>query len=225
VLPVQGFRFAAYTLRLDSRQLFEGTRNVHLSPKAFDLLRILVEAHPSAVSKSDLQAALWPGVFVSRGSLPLLINELRTALGDPAFSPRFIRTVPRFGYAFQVAPEALVDSDFAGPAMLPAHGCWLQWESRTLPLAPGSNILGRGADASVAIDAPGVSRRHAEITLVDGEAAITDLGSKNGTFVEGRPLTGALPLRDGYRIQLGTVVIIFRMPVPIVPTETIVVQR
>ena len=54
-----------------------------------------------------------------------------------------------------------------------------------MPLAEGENIIGRGVDASVWIDAPGISRHHARIVVREGTATLEDLGSKNGTYVAG----------------------------------------
>ena len=76
------------------------TGPVALSPKAFDLLVHLVEQRPRALSKDELHEWLWPGVYVSETNLAGLIAEIRRALGDDARSPRFVRTVQRFGYAF-----------------------------------------------------------------------------------------------------------------------------
>jgi DNA-binding winged helix-turn-helix (wHTH) protein len=96
-------RFSPYVLDLESRQLLRGDDVVHLSPKAFDLLSILVSARPKALSKSDLLERLWPGTFVVEKNLANLVSEIREAIGDDPGNPRFIRTVHRFGYAFRGA--------------------------------------------------------------------------------------------------------------------------
>ena len=70
-------------------------------------------------------------------------------------------------------------------------------------LAPGRElVLGRRADADLQLFDDGVSRRHATLTLLEAEARLIDLGSANGTFVDGRRITEAV-LRDGARFQLG----------------------
>src|SRR5690349_11401261 len=99
--------FDDFLLDLGTRQLLFRGQARHVSPKAFELLRLLVSSRPNAISKSDLQAHLWPNVFVSEANLPMLVGELRTVLGDDPQSARFIRTVPRFGYAFS-APTSVV---------------------------------------------------------------------------------------------------------------------
>jgi non-specific serine/threonine protein kinase len=92
--------FGDFVLDLDARELLQGGSPVSLSPKAFQLLGILVDACPRALSKSALQDRLWPGTFVVEKNLTNLVGEIRDALGDDAAHPRYIRTVHRFGYAF-----------------------------------------------------------------------------------------------------------------------------
>ena len=92
--------FGEFTLDLDARELSRAGAPVSLSPKAFQLLGILVDACPSALAKSELQDRLWPGTFVVEKNLTNLVGEIREALSDDAAHPRYIRTVHRFGYAF-----------------------------------------------------------------------------------------------------------------------------
>jgi TolB-like protein/DNA-binding winged helix-turn-helix (wHTH) protein len=97
--------FADFDFDPSRRELSRGSESVHLSPKAFQLLSILIEESPRAVSKTDLQERLWPDTFVSEGNLAGLVTELRSALGDDARETRFIRTLYGFGYSF-AAPIA-----------------------------------------------------------------------------------------------------------------------
>jgi len=69
-------------------------------------------------------------------------------------------------------------------------------------------VLGRGNEADLRLDDPGVSRRHAEIVLSD-PPRITDLGSTNGTFMDGERVTSA-ELYDGARIGIGALAMVFR---------------
>ena len=91
--------FGEFVLDLDSRELRRGAEPVRLSPKAFQLLEILVTNRPKALSKADLQDRLWPDTFVVEKNLANLVSEIRQVLGDSP-SSGFIRTVPRYGYAF-----------------------------------------------------------------------------------------------------------------------------
>ncbi len=95
--------FGDFVLNLDTHELERAGAPVSLSPKAFELLDILVENHPKALSKTELQARLWPGTYVVEKNLTNLVSEIRAALGDDPLHPRFIRTVHRFGYAFREA--------------------------------------------------------------------------------------------------------------------------
>jgi DNA-binding winged helix-turn-helix (wHTH) protein/Flp pilus assembly protein TadD len=101
--------FGDFVLDLDAREVRRGSAPIRLSPKAFQLLDILVTNRPKALSKAELQNRLWPSTFVVEKNLANLIGEIREALGEDAANPRFIRTVPRFGYAFREAPAAADD--------------------------------------------------------------------------------------------------------------------
>ena len=92
--------FGPFTLDDAARQLCRGAEPIHLSPKAFDLLTLLVQRRPGAISKSDILDTLWRDTFVTEGNLAVLVKEIRDALGDDAQRPAYIRTVQRFGYAF-----------------------------------------------------------------------------------------------------------------------------
>ena len=65
-------------------------------------------------------------------------------------------------------------------------------------------MIGRDPDNNIAIDAPIVSRRHARLILDSGRARIEDLGSSNGTYVDGKRVRGAVAVRPGDRIGLGS---------------------
>lgn len=72
------------------------------------------------------------------------------------------------------------------------------------------SVIGRGSDSDVKITDPGISRRHAEIRQEGGEYLIADLGSTNGTIVDGRPVRRAT-LYDGARIQIGRTTLTFHL--------------
>lgn len=208
--------FAGFTLDLDARQLRGANGELHLSPKAFELLKVLAENRPRALSKNELHEHLWPATFVSEVNLATLIAEIREALGDDARKPRFIRTAHRFGYAF-CAPvsEALAESRTAV-----ATFCWLINDGRRVPLHAGENILGRDEGEGIQLDSPTVSRRHARIFIGDRMATLEDLDSKNGTFLRGERVSAAVPLANGDEIRAGSVVLRFRMSTPAALTST-----
>lgn len=202
--------FGEFTFDPETRQLLRGGTELHLSPKAFDLLRTLIQYRPRALPKQELHEHLWPATFVSEANLASLIAEIREALGDAAREPRFIRTAHRFGYAF--CGEVVAVSDSSPPGQSKSF-CWLVKDGRRLPLQPGENILGRDEEG-IHIDSPTVSRRHACIRIFSTEAVIEDLGSKNGTFVSGERVSTPVQLRDGDEIRIGSVVSRFRMTLP-----------
>ena len=212
-----GFEFDGFTLDLATRRLMARGDEIHISPKAFELLNLLLENRSRAMSKSELHLQIWPETFVTETNLAGLVAELRRALDDSADEPRYIRTVHRFGYWFIADARAVAPRP---AAKAPPVRYWLVWNTRQIALVEGENILGRAPDASIWIDAQGVSRRHARITLDGHDVRIEDLGSKNGTFIRGRPVTRPTSLADGDQIRLGTVVITFRIPGPAELTET-----
>jgi DNA-binding winged helix-turn-helix (wHTH) protein len=82
--------FGPFTLDHESRQLLSGDdlQPVHLSPKAYELLHLLVDTRPRALAKSEIHERLWPSTFVSEATLASLVTELREALGERGREPR-----------------------------------------------------------------------------------------------------------------------------------------
>jgi len=198
--------FGRFTFDSDTRELLEDGGRLHVSPKAFDLLRVLLERRPNVVSKTELHDKVWPGAFVGDANLSVVIAEIRQVLGDDSKDGRFIRTVHRVGYAFsgQVLESA------PGSSVGRGYRCWLVWNDRRLPLSEGEYILGRDPRCTLHVDASGVSRRHARLVVGAESATIEDLGSSNGTFVQGRAITSEQALADGDAIELGAATLSFR---------------
>ena len=211
------YRFDHFSVDTRTRRLLSGDDEIHVSPKAFELLSVLVENRRQAMSKTDLQQKLWPDTYVAETNLAGLIVELRRALGDSAEAPRYIRTMHRFGYWF--IGEILGNAARAASERR-AVKYWLMWDTRQIALEDGENVIGRAPDAGIWIDAPGVSRHHARIVLEGRDAVLEDLGSKNGTYVRGRRVSAPSRLTDGDQIRLGSVVVTFRIPPPAGSTET-----
>jgi DNA-binding winged helix-turn-helix (wHTH) protein len=212
------FRFGSLILDSESRALTRDGRPVSISPKAFRLLQLLLEARPRAVPKAELHRRLWPDTVVSDVNLPTLIAEVRQAIGDGARSPEFIRTVYGYGYAFCGTAVALHRNGH--PESVGDQAFRLLWGNREIALADGENILGRGADSLVWIDAQSVSRRHARLMIASGLATLEDLGSKNGTFVNGTRLTAPVALRDGDELRVGSVPMTLKVHAKPSSTET-----
>jgi DNA-binding winged helix-turn-helix (wHTH) protein len=197
-------RFGEFVLDSETRTLERGGQPVRIGPKPYELLELLIRCRPKVLSKGEIRRRVWPDTLAGDANLNVLVGELRAALCDDAKSPRFIRTAFGFGYAF--SGEVVED----GPAAVGAAQPRIVWERKVIPLLEGENVLGRDDEATVRIDAPGVSRRHARIRLTRGAATLEDLGSKNGTFVRDARLDGPVLLADGATIPLGRMVLVYR---------------
>jgi DNA-binding winged helix-turn-helix (wHTH) protein len=215
-------RFGHFDLDSDTRQLLRDGEDVHLSPKAFAVLSVLLAKRPNVVAKADLFGEIWPDVFVVDANLNVLVGEIRRALDDDAQSPRFIRTVHGIGYAFcgQVTEPGPAAGSGRSVRLQPdrviegggAVRFWLAWKNQTFSLEEGDNIIGRDPRCEVWVDHSGVSRRHASIRIEGAQSrpVLTDLESTNGTFVAGKRITEATPLADGDAIKVGSVTLKFR---------------
>ena len=199
-------RFPPFTLDSETRQLSRADRrdpDVHLSPKAFDLLCLLVQHRPRVLEKRVLHAQIWPDTYVGDATLNVLVGEIRKAIDDNVREPRFIRTVHDVGYAFC----GDVADDTAPPRDARDVLCWLTWKGTTFRLDEGDNVIGRGPRCAVFLDEDGVSRRHANIHI-DVErrhVTLTDLGSTNGTVVGRTRVTTPMTLEDDDRIKIASV--------------------
>ncbi len=195
--------FGDCALDLDTRELHRKGRAVAISPKAFTLLELLVLRRPKALSKAEIHSALWPDTFVSETNLANLVVELRAAVGDDAHASRVVRTVPRFGYAFCAETRSDEPARAAVPLGVTEHR--LFFRRREIALLPGENVIGREHTAAVWINEQSVSRRHARVVVAEDGAWLEDLGSKNGTFLEGRPVKQPTRLEDGEEFTVGEV--------------------
>lgn len=212
------FRFGNLMLDTESRALTRDGRPIAISPKAFKLLQVLLEERPRAIPKAELHRRLWPDTVVSEVNLPTLIAEIRQAIGDGARAPEFIRTVYGYGYAFCGNAVAMSRD---GRLAVPSDQVFrLLWGQREVALSEGENILGRGTDSLVWIDAQSVSRRHARVMVASGLATLEDLGSKNGTFVNGVRLSSPVALRDGDELRIGQVPMTLKVYTKPSSTET-----
>ncbi|HEX7794575.1 MAG TPA: FHA domain-containing protein [Vicinamibacterales bacterium] len=206
-----------------SRELTCRGAIVHAGPKLLGLLEVLLDARPRALTKAEIHQALWGATFVSEATLTSLVGELRAAIGDEARSPRFIRTVHAYGYVFigdvTVEPMRGRDDGFA------VASCRIIVGDRETVLAAGEHVLGRSGDATILIDDAGVSRHHARITIGARSATLLDLGSKNGTMLNGTAIEGPVELTDGAVIVLGATALKFKIVEAFGSTETVTAAR
>ena len=188
--------FGEFLLDSAERQLLRGETPEHLTGKAFQLLVLLVAERPKVVSKKEIYDTLWPQVFVQEANIKNLIAELRAALGEAV-----IRTERGAGYAF--AAEARDEILLQLPFVLVVNGV-------AFPLREGRNVIGRDPDAQIRLDSAAVSRRHAAIMITGDDAVLQDLGSRNGTHINGEKLEAARPLRAGDEIRIAQFAIRFQ---------------
>jgi len=209
-------RFATFTFDSDQRLLLDRDQQViHVTPKAFELLAVLIEAAPRVVTKVELHERVWAGTFVTDTTLASVVKELRRVLGDRELSRPLIRTSHGIGYAF------------TGIALAPQHGrgaaqhwVFIAGDHR-VQLRTGENLIGRDPESAVWLDVRGVSRRHARIIVSPSAVQIEDLGSKNGTVLRGAPLTAAAALRDKDTIRIGPIVLQYRISHAGISTDTL----
>jgi Tol biopolymer transport system component/DNA-binding winged helix-turn-helix (wHTH) protein len=97
------FAFGPFLLDVSEQTLTRDGRPIPLTPKLFDVLRVLVERQGHLVDKETFIEKVWDGGFVEEGALTRSVSALRKALGDTLADPVYIETVPKRGYRF-IAP-------------------------------------------------------------------------------------------------------------------------
>lgn len=193
-------------------------REVRLRPRAMDVLTVLAVSAGKLVAKRDLIDEVWRTEFVSDHALTQVIAELRAALGDDAGSPSFIENIPRRGYRLVAPVIPIVESVHSSRGV--SMPFILETDDGARPLTQGQNVIGRTEDADIRVDKTEVSRCHAMITVQGTTAVIEDLGSKNGTYVNGRQLDGPETLNNGDEIWIGRSVSRMRFLIEGEPTKT-----
>lgn len=181
---------------------------VRVRPRVMDLL-VFFSQHPGIVlSPERLLENVWGTRFVTYSALTRTIAELRRAVNDDTEQPWLLETIPKRGYRLLVTPakmatplEVGTTADERPDDQSPRF--WVSAGDRSVALPRGTHLLGRDESAVLRIDSPWVSRRHAAITVDVSGASIVDLGSRNGTFVNGRRLEAASPLAHGDEVRLG----------------------
>ena len=211
--PARLARFGVFDLEPRTGELRKRGIRVHLQEHPFQVLAMLVERAGDLVTREDLKRRLWSdSVFVDfEQGLNNAIAKIRMALGDSAGSPRFVETLERRGYRFIASVEWAPEGHQAAPARpgTPSHPTAtvvrLVMDGKVIAFADGAHTVGRDPDAALWIDSALISRQHARIVVREGSVTIEDLGSRNGTFVNGERRTAAGPLNDGDEIRLGSI--------------------
>jgi DNA-binding winged helix-turn-helix (wHTH) protein/predicted ATPase len=174
---------APVRLETENEWAWCGSRRLRLTPRAFGVLRHLVEHAGRLVTKDELFTAIWRDTIVSEDALASCIRDLRRALGDPSRAPRYIETVHRRGFRFigPLAPSSALPRRPTPERVGPAPGV-----ARPLPSA--RMLVGRETD---------LARLHA--LLADA------LGGQRGlVFVTGEPGIGKTSLADAFLGEIDT---------------------
>lgn len=195
------YSFADCQLDTTSREFSRHGESVHLSPKAYELLLLLIEHRPRVLDKQELMNSLWPGTFVVEANLPVLIGELRDALAGKSRAGA-IKTHHGIGYSFAAEVEEM-PSRHARPAS--RDRTFLVVDGVRTRLVAGTHQIGRDPDCEIFFNHADVSRRHARFIVEAGAVTVEDLGSKNGTCVNGRRITKPKRLVNGDTLTFGTV--------------------
>lgn len=196
-------RFAECVLDPEARELRLRGEPARLSPRAFQLLTLLVDRRPRPLTQQQLRDALWPDTSVGYTSLAQVVAEVRRAIGDSAEAGRLVRTVPRVGYAF-VAP--VVEERARRP-----RGVGVLVTSESEYLVPeGETLVGRGTECGIRLPSSRVSRVHARVRTEGERVLVEDAGSKNGTWVNRERLQGPALLEDGDEVLFGTFRAVFQ---------------
>ena len=204
------WRFGNCRLDCTEREFVRDGKPAHLTPKAFDLLTVLIGERPRVIGKEELIDRVWPDAFVADVNLTVLLAEIRRAIGDSARQPKLIKTMHRRGYAFvgdvtELTRRARVP--LAGPI------AFLKIGTRRIILDEGETTVGRDATCDIVINDVSVSRKHAVLLVRAGQVQVEDK-SKNGTRIGGQRVLAPTVLESGAVITFGNIEVEFTLVLP-----------
>ena len=152
------YRFGSYLLDLDDGILAGPTGELHLRPKTFELLAVLVTRAPSVVSRNELLDEVWGVAHLSPDALAQAVSDLRRALGDDPRNPAIIGTVHRRGYrcVADVIPADAPNSEGSPesplsqsesieppkPTAVSGNGSWPRWVRTATVVLGLTGVLG-----------------------------------------------------------------------------------
>ena len=217
------YRFGPFLYDPVSHGLVRNGEEIPLPHKSRELLLLFLHNPGRLMAREEMIERVWPDVAVTDDILRYQVGELRNAFG--ADGATFIRTIRREGYRWEAPirgeahrPVRSGPSGGDGQRLETRHRLMLK--SREVPLLEGENIIGRDPDAALWIDHPSVSRRHARVVVSNGKIRLEDLGSKNGTFLNGKRIVRPRPLSDADEIEIGPLTMVFRVMSPLGTTQT-----
>ena len=135
-------------------------------------------------------------------SLPTRITKPAAQPAPPAQPAQPVQPAP------QQAPAPRLNMPVPSPAT-GAPRFFLEIEGRMHPVDRLPFVLGRGSDADLRLDDKGVSRRHLQLSMQGGAVVASDMGSTNGTLINGVPLRAPVVLANGSLLRMGNTRIIF----------------
>jgi DNA-binding winged helix-turn-helix (wHTH) protein len=206
-IAVSPFRLGDWLIEPDLGHLTRGTSTVHVELRVMDVLVCLALHAPGLVTRKNLTESVWSTEFISDNTLTHAIAELRAAFGDDARNPTYIETIHRRGYRLLAS---VGDPESKEPAGAERSIVAVIDGDHTVRLRKGENVIGRLPWATVSIDSLQVSRRHARIVVDDTCAVLEDLGSKNGTLLNGRSFRGPSTIEDGDHVAFGNHVVVIQ---------------
>jgi DNA-binding winged helix-turn-helix (wHTH) protein len=211
------YRFGSFELDLAAYVLKARGEIVRLEKIPMEVLILLVQRAGMLVERSHIAAAVWgSGVFVEQeAAINTAVRKIRQVLGDDAAVPRFVQTVVGKGYRFIATVENFsAAGESVGNPSAVQSGCpryVVKVGRQEFVLPSGETVIGRDPAAGVYVDHPSVSRRHARLSIEAGRVRLQDLGSRNGTFLDGRQLDGAVDILEDAIIGLGPVTLVFNV--------------
>ena len=118
---IRFFEFGPFRIDPRERMLLRNGDPVPITPKAFDILLLLVENRGHTLSKDELIERIWPDSFVEPSNLNRNVSTLRNILGEDSQNARFIKTFPKRGFRFDAEVKEVFDDSAASAASGSTH--------------------------------------------------------------------------------------------------------
>jgi len=176
--------FGQFRLDLTNECLWNGARAISLRPKAFAVLKLLIDNSGQLLTKQQVLDTVWPGTFVGDAVLKDNIRQLREALDDDAGSPAYIETAHRRGYRF------IGKLSEPGPAKRLGA-------ASNIPASKRTSII----EAVTSTTAEEVLGRQAELAIMRGWLEKAMCGERQIVFVTGEPGIGKTTLVQAFLQQ------------------------
>ncbi len=214
------FAFGPFVIDTEDETLLRDGGRVALRGKSFAVLRVLVQHAGKLTSREQLLDEVWGETIIHEQGLSVCVREIRAALGDDPRTPAFVKTEHGRGYRLLVPARKLSNATrdtVTNDERAMAHSTrvvtflWSAGEpaAHETALIDAALEIGRGPLGDFTLNDRTVSRRHARVSCVNDAWRVEDLGSHNGTWLDGTPLvSAAAPAREGAVVRLGETVLV-----------------